>query len=89
MNVSIWRWTPACDSISGICIGHCSLCEKANIHAPTADVVEVVRCKDCVECEKRKTANQLPILYCKADKKLVHEKGFCSWGERREDGEIH
>ena len=56
---------------------------------PVIDAEPVVRCKDCVECEKRKTANQLPILYCKADKKLVHEKGFCSWGERREDEQIH
>ena len=52
---------------------------------PTADVVEVVRCKDC----KHKD-------YCcrnvaKFDKGYDMYEGisFCSYGERREDGEIH
>ena len=29
MSTSKWAWTPACDS--GICVGDCDLCDKANI----------------------------------------------------------
>ena len=44
-------------------------------NAPTADVVDVVRCKDC----KRYETCELGRLWLGAD-------GFCSDGERRNDG---
>ena len=49
---------------------------------PTADVVEVVRCKDCKWYESRK--NYAP--YCNNVMNLFEEMkldDFCSYGERR------
>ena len=54
-------------------------------NAPTADVVEVVRCKDCVhscECELPMVPKE--VLWCNKLVSLAHEKHFCSYGERRE-----
>ena len=56
--------------------------------APTADVVEVVRCKDCkylVRSDgicKVLSNNYEPPVY-------VDDDDFCSRGERREDEQIH
>lgn len=53
---------------------------------PTADVVEVVRCKDCVHCADDWNGNQ-PMFTC--DIAMCHESvepsGYCFCGERRED----
>lgn len=44
---------------------------------PTADVVEVVRCKDC---------KSFSHGYCKFhDAKFVREDGYCYWGERKDE----
>ena len=50
-----------------------AICELEN--QPTADVVEVVRCRDCINFNKYEDCD-VP-------------NAFCSEGERREDGEIH
>lgn len=50
------------------------------------NLVEVVRCKDCEECEERHTANYLPFLYCKLNEHSVSHNAFCCWGKRRKDG---
>lgn len=51
---------------------------------PTADVVEVVRCKDCkyfktdsYYCQKTKQG------YCEFDNNVKQKQGYCSYGERR------
>ena len=56
---------------------------------PTADVIEVVRCRDCkwyteglTECEEWQGCGNLGIS-------LPHENWFCAYGERRDDAEIH
>lgn len=43
--------------------------------APTADVVEVVRCKDCENCNKNS--------FCSIIDKYVTANGYCSNGERK------
>ena len=58
---------------------------------PTADVVEVVRCKDCkymchytdghLECRLLSDLKPIPTTYC-----TMNADDFCSYGERREDG---
>ena len=52
---------------------------------PTADVVEVVRCKDCIHCADDWNSNQ-PMFTCEIG--MCHESvepsGYCSCGERRE-----
>lgn len=45
---------------------------------PSADVVEVVRCKDCKEFQ----ANHHWCGFLKTD---IDPDGFCSYGERRSD----
>ena len=51
--------------------------------APTADVVEVVRCKDCIYWDKR-TVNNKGFIICAASGMEIHTEDFCSYGERRE-----
>ena len=54
----------------------------------TADVVEVVRCKGC----KHYSADGWGYGNCyrpHVDYLRMADCGFCSYGERREDGEIH
>lgn len=53
-------------------------------YAPKADVVEVVRCKDCQYWDNYDDANR-----CKHESGGMWAKpnAFCSYGERREDGE--
>lgn len=72
---------------------------------PTSDVVEVVRCKDCkhlIIANGRDYPHFEGDMYCYPpnmdcncidgtdDYWLdVNPDGYCSWGERREDAEIH
>ena len=52
---------------------------------PTADVVEVVRCKDCKHAEIQDYAPPF-CRYCCKYSALYHTKNFyCSMGERREE----
>lgn len=58
---------------------------------PTADVVPVVRCKDCKHYNEEdefciRWADM--FAYCDwEDTKRVYPDGFCSFGERRDDEE--
>lgn len=57
---------------------------KLMVDAPTADVVEVVICKDCRHCKFNSSAE----VY-KCDRRgyfteTVAEDDFCSYGERKE-----
>lgn len=54
-------------------------------YAPTADVVEVVFCKDC----KHEYTDPFCQMWCRLHRKhegerLVEEDHFCSYGERRD-----
>lgn len=52
-----------------------------NIHA--ADVVPVVRCKDCVYYDFEKGCPLRESGYSRHGKPLPHENDFCSYGEMR------
>ena len=53
---------------------------------PTADVVEVVRCKDCRYWQDNQEGHY-PNELCPWDKnETPDEDDYCSFGERREDG---
>ena len=47
---------------------------------PTADVVEVVRCKDCVA----RCNTKLEPFRCERNNILVYGNSFCVYGKRRE-----
>ena len=49
--------------------------------ATAADVVEVVRCKDCKHARKMVSGDYA----CRVDHRIAHnETDYCSYGERRE-----
>ena len=58
----------------------------------TADVVEVVRCRDCKRCfEKRTKRNKQLMRFCMrmdGNEYRVKANGFCSYGERRTDNDL-
>ena len=49
---------------------------------PTADVEEVVRCKDCKYSDK---ATYVHAICCDFLPKIMKPTDFCSYGERRKD----
>ena len=62
---------------------------------PTADVAEVVRCKDCVDyipnadLDHEQLPNNLEADgYCDNWLKYTNETNFCSDGERRTDNDL-
>ena len=59
------------------------------IEQPTADVEEVVRCKDCKCCEQcypAKAIGKEAIVgwYCNLNSKYVLPTHYCGYGERRD-----
>ena len=48
---------------------------------PTADVEEVVRCRDCIHCE----AGAYTLLYCEYFDWGINADDFCSYGERKDE----
>jgi hypothetical protein len=54
---------------------------QAISNTPTADVVEVVRCKDCKEFHR---ADKKFAQHCRIHGAMVQEDDFCSYGERKE-----
>ena len=54
---------------------------------PAADVVEVVRCKDCVHCVKRKFDN-FTEYECGFFDIFVDLQEYCCKGERKTDNDI-
>lgn len=52
---------------------------------PTADVVEVIRCKDCKHFDKNKKFRSIKLSFSFCDKfhhNIITENDFCSYGER-------
>ena len=47
-----------------------------------ADVVKVVRCKDCVSCPDIKTLTK-GCVWCRKFRAEVYPLDYCSYGERR------
>ncbi len=57
---------------------------------PTADVVEVVRCKDCKHYkafDRITYGKNTAKACCRGAKRKVNENDYCSYGERREENE--
>lgn len=57
-----------------------------------ADVVEVVRCKDCKRCELRYPAKAIGEeaiegYYCRPNQRYVKSTDFCSYGTSKERSE--
>lgn len=78
----LWDW----DSLDGITSATVLKQTITDIqNAPTADVVPVVRCKDCKwygRADKRRFYRGMDCLQHRIDT-IVPDKDFCSRGERR------
>jgi hypothetical protein len=53
------------------------------LSVPTADVVEVVRCKDCKHLKKNEIL-AAELTWCRRFAESVKPDGFCSFGKREE-----
>lgn len=54
-------------------------------HAPTVDAVPVVRCGECLSCERHFKRNGEPHHYrCSFFDIEIEPQDFCSYGERRD-----
>lgn len=54
--------------------------------APTADVVKVVRCKDCLHNGFNCGYTENWCMFYGYD---IEKDDYCSYGERKEDGKVH
>ena len=57
--------------------------EYAIDHCPTADVVEVVRCKDCKYCTKAVSIENTYFCVVGSNATDTTLDNFCSYGERK------
>ena len=55
---------------------------------PAADVVEVVRCKDC-EYMKNAKVNKKGFMICSASGMEITDNDYCSYGERNVGKTLH
>ena len=57
----------------------------------TADVEEVVRCKDCIHNHEHETPFGSKFHICNINNLAFTQYAdfYCAYGERREDGKIH
>lgn len=53
---------------------------------PTADVVPVVRCKDCKYAYINSFSAASGVALCSSSAKVMQQDDFCSYGERRDGG---
>lgn len=72
---------------TGTCLG-IAFCRNEVLHAPAADVVEVVRCKDCKYCIPA-IADNAEYELCIVDNDVfpvsVQKQHFCGRGKRKEE----
>lgn len=59
--------------------------EKINA-IPTADVVSVVRCKDCKYAYINSFSAASGVALCSSSAKVMQQDDFCSYGERKDGG---
>lgn len=62
--------------------------EEAINAAPTADVVSVVRRKDCKNAYINSFSTATKVVLCSVNVKMMQEDDFCSCGERNDGGEV-
>lgn len=87
------NYCKGCDSRNGLV---CRVCEMNNVlndieDYQTADVVEVVRCKDCKYYQNGEILTDIKFCFHQrdiCDKRIAYcrsDDDFCSYGERRGD----
>ncbi len=61
------------------------LAKKLVERQPIADVIEVVRCKDCINWQKDWSVDLYGSHYCPNVDTRTMEDDYCSYGERKDD----
>lgn len=75
------------DDISKYSIeNYAGLIRNVVMKQPVADVVEVVRCRDCKHGWKKNESSKLNIYQCDKWKNIMRDCDFCSYGVRKSDG---
>lgn len=59
--------------------------KECKYFTPTADVVEVVRCRECKFAYKNRFLGE---FYCEKTNHKIKQIHFCSYGERRTDNDL-
>lgn len=77
-----------CNSYNGVRCSACAFDDAMSYieDAPTADVVEVVRCSEC-EYGKKATINDKGFKICPVSGMEITDTDYCSYGERKTDNE--
>ena len=70
--------------------GYCEYIKKKiqqleALYAQFADLVKVIRCKDCAKCHEKDMFGRGTILECRRTDLAVEPDGYCKWAERRSD----
>lgn len=60
--------------------------KQALASVPAADVVPVVRCKDCKCAYINSFSVASGVVFCSSNMKAMQEDDFCSYGERMDGG---
>ena len=60
--------------------------KQALASVPAADVVPVVRCKDCKYAYINSFSAASGVALCSSSAKVMQQDDFCSYGERKDGG---
>lgn len=60
--------------------------KQALASVPVADVVSVVRCKDCKHAYINSFSSASGVALCSSSAKVMQQDDFCSYGERKNGG---
>lgn len=69
------------------CIVPLSKCDFLQVRADKCTLIEIVECKDCTHSKEWYRDRCLCYLWAE-EGVSVFEDGYCSYGERRDDGDI-
>jgi len=82
IETELWDWETV-DGIKSSTVLKQTISDIKNM--PVADVVEVVRCKDCIHWLKdNKPSNKPKYRLCEYYRGYKNQDGFCDFGERKE-----
>lgn len=89
LQLSIASWSRDCNSNAPVIVRTYKDVLERLKNAQTVDAVEVVRCKDCKHYKPQSKSahwnNKAPYC-CRQTVVKVNPDGFCSYGERKDNG---
>lgn len=81
-DILVEKWNKECEEVYRY--KQSLIAEEQVKHKPTADVVEVIRCKDCIHGHwNQETLFGRCIDFCDFTDLRIDKDHFCGYGERR------